>query len=312
MGQPHFSMRRPTKALLLAVLAVLAPAFTVACGGESVVLGQAAPKPLRFSAPKLVMEIYDVESTDNPTLTDDRLEIYFTSSRVGSLGGDLWRAKRASVALPFDAPEPLTRLNSDGFESSSAISGDGLTLWFGSDRVLENQMSIWVARRPSRSAEFGLPELVAELDSEFNDVPRPLGQRASVMPVSSNRDGTTGYRTYLARRSEAGVFGPPKPIPELAFVDKSTTDAWLSPDGLMLLFSSGPFGPPEETQPTADLYVAFRKSLSQPFSVVNALSDLNTASDERDPFLCADGSHFYFTSSRDGDLAVYESELLPN
>ena len=60
----------------------------------------------------------------------------------------------------------------------------------------------------------------------------------------------------------------------------------------------------------ADLYVAWRKSPSQPFSVIQAIDDLNTASDERDPFLASDGSHFYFTSDRDGALAIYEATLL--
>jgi Tol biopolymer transport system component len=37
------------------------------------------------------------------------------------------------------------------------------------------------------------------------------------------------------------------------------------------------------------------------------LTDLNTAADERDPWLSPDGTMFYFTSDREGDvLQIFE------
>ena len=272
-----------------------------ACDGDTLVLGLREPEPFHFGTPKLVAELLSVSSGENPTLTSDELELYFSA-------GDLYRAKRASPDAPFDPPEALSALSTLEFETSPAISSDGLTLWFGSDRRVKNHVEVFVSRRSSRSAEFGAPELVPELGSPQNDIPRPLGLHGTTMPLSSARDTAADYRTYLTRFDEtSGRFGAPEPVMELTFADRATTDAWLSDDGLVMLFASGASGVPP------DLYAAFRKSTTRPFSVIQALADLNTPEDDRDPFLCADGVHFYFASNRasaEGALQIFQAERL--
>jgi hypothetical protein len=279
--------------------------LSVACGGQEVVLGQASPTPFRFGPAKPVAELAADMRSDNPSLTADLREIYFSSSRTPTTSGDIWCAKRLDPSFPFDAPTPVSAVNTASFETSPAISADGLTLWFGSDRREEDHNSVWVSKRRSRTDEFGEPTEVSELGSAKNDVPRPLGAGGTIMPLSSQRMSPDWYVTYLAHfNADKGVFSTPTAVAELVFADRSTTDAFLTADGLALFFSSGGLLEP------ADLYVAFRKAQNQPFTVVQAIDDLNTASDERDPFLASDGSHFYFTSDRDGALAIFESALL--
>ena len=41
------------------------------------------------------------------------------------------------------------------------------------------------------------------------------------------------------------------------------------------------------------------------------LDDLNTAGDERDPWLTPDGKTLYFTSDRDGALNIYTALVKP-
>jgi hypothetical protein len=273
-------------------------AVLVACGGDTVSLGQREPVPFHFGEPKLVTELAAIGSSENPTLTADELELYFSS-------GDLYRVNRASLSAPFDVPELLSALSTSAFETSPAISSDGLTLWFGSDRRVKDHVEVFVSKRASRSAEFEAPVLVQELGSDQNDIPRPLGLHGTTMPLSSARDTKGAYTTYFARFDQRlKAFDAPEPVPELTFAGRSTTDAWLSNDGLVVFFTSGEDGTPP------DLYAAFRKSTAGAFSVTEPLTDLNTPFDDRDPFLCADGNHFYFASDRgtgDGTLRIYQA-----
>ncbi len=282
--------------------------FAAACSGQEVTLGEAAPPPFRFGTPTRVLELAAPGNTDNPTLTADMLEIYFTSDRdVGgtSTSGDVWVAKRSQAELAFEAPSPVAEVNSASFETSSAISADGLTLWLGSDRAGgAGLVDVWVSTRGSRTEAWSAPRVVPELNTALRDVPRPLGLSQSVMPLASERDTPQWYSTFFAQfHAASGSFERPVSIPSLAFPNRTTVDAFLTDDGAALFYSSAPPNEP------SDLYVAFRKSTSGPFVVIQALDDLNTSFDDRDPFLGADGTHFFFTSNRDGSLAIYEAEL---
>jgi hypothetical protein len=272
------------------------------CGGEHVVLGERPP--FHFSEVVLVSEL--AFGSENPTLTADLLEIYFTSSRpddLGDTGGNVWVARRSSAQAPFEPPVPVSELNTPAFETSAAVSADGLTLWVGSDRAGGlGDLDVWRSSRSSRTAPWSPPVDVAELNSLARDLPRPLGDHGRTMPLSSQRSSPNSYQTFLAVREAPTLpFASPAPIPELAFPDRSTVDAFLSDDGLILFFSSGSAGA------KADLYVALRRSTSEPFSASGPLFELNTAAEERDPWLSPDGTKLFFVSDRDGPLSIYQA-----
>lgn len=284
------------------------------CAGPTVTLGDSSPRPYHFEPPILVGELASPSQTDNPTLTADLREIFFTSDR-DSGNGDVWVATRASPAAPFGAPAPVAAVNSDGFETSAAISADGLTLWFGSDRSGgAGGVDVWVAQRPARGAAWSSPVNVVALNSPQDDIPRPPGQHGLVMPMASTRPAaanpSASYQTYLTARAGAGApFGAPGAIPELDYTDRSTVDACLTDDGLTLFFSSSPDAG-DAGDAGADLYVAWRRSAAEPFSVTQPLDDLNTAAAERDPWLSPDGRTLYFTSDRQGVLQIYTAQVV--
>src|SRR3954453_18813895 len=95
----------------LIALAICTPACTA---GRTVSLGDSSPQPYHFDAPVLVSELASSSHTDNPTLTGDLLEIYFTTDRVSG-NGDVWVARRGSPAVPFDPPSPIAEVNSNSF-----------------------------------------------------------------------------------------------------------------------------------------------------------------------------------------------------
>ena len=203
-----------------------------ACGGGTLVtLGERPPPPPRFQAPHLVPGLESDSKDDNPTLTADLLEIYFTSGRAG--GGsksDVWFARRASAADPFDTPERLAEVSSDDFESSSAISLDGLTLWFGSDR--SGDLDVYVSTRASRGSTWSVPLTVPALNSTGQDIPRPPGLGGTVMPLGTTRDNGDVYRTLFATRAAPGdAWGTPEPIHGSGLEDNPTVDGFLTDDG---------------------------------------------------------------------------------
>jgi hypothetical protein len=306
--------------LLVAAFAVTA----VACSGQVVSLGDREPRRYHFETPQIVAELATVGRTDNPTLTADLLEIYFTSDRAGA-NGDIWFAKRSDPHAAFGAPSPVTEVNSDSFETSAAISADGLTLWFGSDRGGGvGTTDIWMSNRTDRSAPWSSPVNVVALNTAAEDIPRPPGQHGLVMPLASKQGGAPDYRTFLAPRPTTGTpFRMPALVSELVYPDRSTVDGFLTDDGLTLFFSSSPFPTPADAgprdagatadggAPSADLYVAWRQSVDGLFNVTQTLEDLNTGGDERDPWLTPDGKTLYFTSDRDGVLTIYTAAVKP-
>jgi hypothetical protein len=284
------------RALLLLPLAA-------ACDGSVLVLGNRAPVPFHFSTPKVVTELSVPTKTDNPTLTGDLLEIYFTSERGGPFA-DVWMAQRKKREDPFGAARLVNEVNSPQTETSPAISADGLQLWFATDRPGgQGDFDIWMAERSTRAAGWAAPVNLASLNSPDKDIPRPIGQHDCVMPLGSDRDSRGYYQIYFATRpTPSAPFGTPAPVPELVFEHQSTVDGLLTDDGLTLFYASGPaFGP-------ADLFVTSRRSTSEPFGDTVALDTLNSANDERDPFLSADGSQFYFSSDRGGHYDIYVAE----
>ncbi|MDD9934851.1 MAG: hypothetical protein OXT09_14675 [Myxococcales bacterium] len=273
----------------------------VACGdGPVLTLGDADPPRFRFGPPELVVELSVSAKTDNPSLTEDMLEIYFTSERNGG-PADIFVAERTDRALPFGPAQWVEELSGPGVETSPAVSADGLAIWFASDRIGgQGGLDIWLSMRASRADPWSAPENLDVLSSAGNDIPRPPGQRARVMPMASDVDTPPFYQIQLAERGDAQVsFDAPVAVPELSFPEESTVDAFLTDDGLTLFYVSGPaFGP-------ADLFVATRRSTADAFERPTLIEELSSPADERDPWLSPDGRELFFSSDRSGEYDIY-------
>jgi hypothetical protein len=296
--------RAGARCVLLA--AVPLAAMASACGADvEVKLGRAWPDPLFGDEGRVVANINGSAEESSPTLTADLLEIYFGSARAGLGGGDVWWARRSDRVLAFDPPELLAATSSADREVSPVISADGLTLWVGSDRPGgSGGIDIWQAERPSRSAEWGELRNVSELNSVRDDLPRPLGYGERVMPLASRREDRN-YQTYLARRASAG--GPwlaVEAVNQLWLEGSAMQGGFLTADGLQLFFH-------RETSTSAELFLSWRRSLSEPFVELLALTTLNVGPRQRDPWVSADESRFFFTSDRqpEGGFDIYGTTL---
>ncbi|HEY3498389.1 MAG TPA: hypothetical protein VGK73_27030 [Polyangiaceae bacterium] len=266
----------------------------------------------RFELVRMLDELSsDDKENDNPTLSGDLLQIFFSSERnEDATDVDVFSARRAGPDARFDAPEPVAAVNSDGTEASPAVSLAGTELWFAAERDPGvGESDVWYSSRGSDQDEWSEPVLVNELSSEEKDTPRPPGLAGRVMPLGSRALGSGFNATYLAERAGPGApFGEPELVQELVFDEISTVDAFLAEDGLSLYFNLTP----DAGEAHGDLFVARRPSLGEPFGEPEPLEELNTSGDERDPWLSPDGLHLFFSSDRDGTLNIYEAvAILP-
>ena len=89
-----------------------------------------------FGPPVLVLELSSSANDVLPAVRRDGLEALITSNRAGGQGlNDLWVATRASTSDPWSTPANLGPIvNSSANEQRSAISSDGRTIIFFSDR----------------------------------------------------------------------------------------------------------------------------------------------------------------------------------
>ncbi len=109
----------------------------------------------------------------NPTLTKDELTIVFSglNLRGGKGYWDLWMASRSDRHAPFADVVNLGAVNSDAHDMHPALTPDGLTLYFASDR--DDAFQVFEAKRPSRQAPFGPPQHIAMFDTPGGDTQYP-------------------------------------------------------------------------------------------------------------------------------------------
>jgi Tol biopolymer transport system component len=113
-----------------------------------------------FSAPVNVTELNSVASDSRPGIRRDGLEIFFTSSRAGSVplngvpSSDLWTSVRSSTIELWSAPVNVGSLNSSAADAAPTLSKDGMTLYFNSDRAGGfGALDLYVARRVKSNAD---------------------------------------------------------------------------------------------------------------------------------------------------------------
>jgi Tol biopolymer transport system component len=158
---------------------------------------------------------------------------------------------------------------------------------------------IWISKRSSRSAAWGAPANVSELNSaaqETSPVMTPDGLRIVMTSarVSGGPDVFTGVR--------ASASEPWMPIVEQTALNTAGHEGspFLTADGLTVYFDTDRDG-------TLDIYMSTRASVTDPFPPAVPLTEINTAAGEEDPWVSPDGHHLFFYSTRDGIPGLWES-----
>jgi len=299
------------------VTAALPLVFLIACRPDSTgpALSPNLPASFSFSSagwsePVNMGPIINSTAGDmNSALSPDELSLYMTSSRSGGLGStDLWVAHRDCVDCDWQAPVNLgAPFNSAGQDAGPRLSNDGHLLFFQSDRGRGTGIFyIYVSRRDNPNDDFAwsTPVLLGP------DVNTPDGSQQAAFYLQSAEDGpgnlyfnrstlaTPQPEIYYAAISRDGeTLGPAVLVPELNVAASNDQHVTIRKDGREIFFSSdrtGGFG-------GFDIYTSTRRSVHEPWSdPVGLAPPMNTASNDMQPSLSADGRTLIFSSNRPG------------
>lgn len=253
-----------------------------------------------FTDLRALTEVNSSTYDRDPTISPDELTLYWSSGRTTSLGGDVWRATRANRTLPFGTPVLQTDVNSAQNETRLSITSNGLLAAIGSDRVgTMGGVDIWLATRVSTAAPWGPATqnglaAINNGDSQHDPFLSGDGLRLYFAPTNGAQ-----HLEVATRANTSAAFGSPT---TLVNSTQGDADPTLSPDERVLVWGSrrtGGLG--------SDLWYALRASATSTLGTPTLLpSPINSAADEGDPSLSADGCRLYFSSTRGGGLGDYD------
>jgi hypothetical protein len=275
------------------------------CGGNDVVLGDGrsgsavSERPVPTFTRISVVDGVSAPGTvdDDPTLTADLTQMYFDSEREGGLGGeDIWRSARTDPDQAWSTPEIVTELNSTDRETGIALSANGLSIWFSSNRTgTTGGLDVFVATRPTVSAPWSAVARVDELCTADDDLVSAVDAAETALYLARRSSADSDYDLYVSERSENGIWGAPVPIAELN-TSGAESDAFPVERDTGLIFTK-----------SEDLVIARRNAASDPYGASGTLSGLNSPEDDRDPWATDDLSYVVFSSNRSGEYLLYEA-----
>lgn len=219
-------------------------------------------------------QVANLGSVQDLSLSPDRLELY--GARFGT-AYDLVGATRSSAATAFPVPQDLG-LSAAGDDVDPAITGDGLELFYISERDTPGTRRLYVTRRANRDATFPPGSLVPELGESLYDV--------AISP-----DGLSLYSNYsvgfgvATRPTRMDRFGLPTAIAGVP--DNYPT---ISSDELELYVN------------TATHVARYTRGSKTASFQVDASFTIPGVTDARDPFLTQDGRELWFWRSADGEV----------
>ena len=166
-------------------------------GGSDIWLTTRATADEPWSEPvNLGSAINSIYYEGHPSISSDSLSLYFVSDRPrtgGEQDRDIYVSTRATINDLWSEPVNLGPIiNSPSRESGVDISSDGLTLFFSSWRPGYGEDDIWVTRRVTTDAPWGVPKNLGPIinDSEGNFTPC-VSADGSTLYFATERFGNT-------------------------------------------------------------------------------------------------------------------------
>ena len=262
----------------------------------------AAPRYSEWSAPSNLGAVINSSSDDSgPALSKDGLSLYFTSTRPGFGGEDIWVSQRANTEAPWGAPANLGAvINTAANDRVPNFSRDGHWMFFSSNRAGGiGGFDIWASWRPFVHDDFGWQTPV-NLGPGINTSLIDTGpsyfeteEGAAILYFARNRLGNLfDFDIYASKRQADGSWGSASPVAELNSPANDARPA-VRHDGLEIIFHSFRTG-------DFDLYVATRNSTADAWSGVTNLAAVNGPFLDAQPAISSDRETLFFTSGRPG------------
>lgn len=252
-----------------------------------------------WGQPTVVALAPPTNTDDDPSPTDDRLELYINSSRAGNV--DVYVTTRVSTTAAWSLPAVVPMISSTANETTPEVSYDGLTMIVASDRAgTIGGNDLWQSTRASRAAAWDTPVRIAELSSAASEAGGNPSPDGLAIVFSSTRAGNGSPDLFYAERdSQAAAWRAPIELTALN-TNGHEGSPFLSADKLTLYFDTDRGG-------SLDLYMSRRASTSDPFPAPVPIAELNTMDSEQDPWVSSDGRRLWFSSNRGGTNQLWEA-----
>ena len=206
-------------------------------------------------------------------------------------------------------------LNTPALDGCPIQSPDGLSLYLASNRPGgRGGLDIWVATRASASAAWGAPQNLGEpVNSAADDFcPTPVGKGGLFFVSREALPGACGQGDiYYTHRTGAAGWKEPERLLCTPAGPNSELDeqgpSWVDPSGKLrgkkqLYFSRSSVTP----SVAGEIYLSERQNGAR-FGPATAVSELNdTAANEIQPNVRADGLEVVFSSNRAGGLGAQD------
>jgi hypothetical protein len=291
--------------LLSSIAAILLPAIGTLCQpGQNPVLtgsylGQEPPgiKSKVFAPGFVSTEFGEL----NSVFTRDGKEFYFSRRGIPGKQSKIMVTRMENGV--WTKPEPVD-FSSSCSDIDLFITPGGRSMVFCSNRVrhkgdgIKPDHDFWISKRHGK--KWAEPQLFAkEALSEFEDY-FPVVTNSGNLYFNSQRGGRGTNDIYCSMLVD-GKYSAAEKLPEPINTQYREFDAFVSPDELMILFSSekpGGYG-------GSDIYVSFKTmdgTWSEPRNLGN---DINSEGSEYGSTISPDGKYLFYTSNKKGTEDIY-------
>ena len=240
-------------------------------------------------------------SEDDPSLTDDLLEIYFGSRRTPTVGGeDIWMASRSSPTGAWKSPVSVSELNSGDTETTIRVTRDGLAIFF--TRSIQGNADIFFSTRGSRMDAWSTPQPISELNLTNDQEYAPFASTNLLRIIFCRGNSVANEALWVATRAtNTAIWEAPNVILELNESAVSECDP-IEIGDRVVYYSSNRAG-------RYDIYRSERANAVDPYGPRVLVDGVNTSSfTDRDPWVSSDERYMVFASDRvGGDFRLYLS-----
>ena len=212
--------------------------------------------------------------------------------------------RRCDPTKPFDVPARFSELSSSSNDLWPSVTTDELTIYFHSDRGGTGTLGmddIFVATRPSLSASFGVPAVVANVNNVSYDQCPSISGDGLFLYTDRLASGSTGWDIWAAQRASTTVdFGAPTRVDSLnASGPTQDSNQYVLPDNSAIYFASSRI-----STSNFELYRATR-NVGGTFDAATPTIML-PASNEGSVVVTPDELTMYFSSDASPTLGTYD------
>jgi Tol biopolymer transport system component len=198
-----------------------------------------------------------------------------------------------------EAPDPVGPLSDpEARDTDPTFTADRTELYFMSART--GSKNIWKSVRPGPDSAWGEPAEVPELSTGYQEENPRISADGTRLWFFSDRDRSLGTIWEVTRATTGDAWGPLVPVPELWLgAGTSAVSAGMNDGATLAILSAARDGS------GYDLYAFERVSSDEAFGPPSALDELNSASDDFDPYLSPNGLAVAFASNRRGTFDIF-------